>query len=256
MKAGLNLRGQVAVISGGLGDIGRAIAFELAHCGADIAIGDVLPERKTTALLRQIQRLGRRFRYDQVDVSNARAVARWLSSIEKTLGVPTLIIPNAAIVTLATLRELTPAQWRHELSINLDGVFHLAQAGALRLVAKKKPGRVVVIGSWAAHTPHAHIPAYCVAKAGLRMLVKQMAVEFAGNDILVNEVAPGYVDGGLSGRGFDRDLALKRRTTKQVPIRRLIKPEEVALEVAHLCDPRNRHMTGSVMLMDGGLSLR
>jgi len=76
-------------------------------------------------------------------LSDAHAVARWVRNVEKSLGVPTWIIPNAAIAISATLRKLTPAQWRHELSINLDGAFHLAQAGALRLVARRKPGRIV-----------------------------------------------------------------------------------------------------------------
>lgn len=249
----MNLTNQTAIISGGLGDIGRAIALELASHGAAIAVGDILPANKASRLLKQ---LGPQARYDRVDVSDAKAVGRWVRAVERALGVPTLIIPNAAIATLATLRKLTPAQWRHELAINLDGAYYLAQAGVLRLVAQKKTGRVVFIGSWAGHAPHRPIPTYCVAKAGLRMLCKQMALEFAGDDILVNEVAPGYVNAGLSGRMFNQDAALKRRATNVVPVRRLIESEEVAVEVAHLCDPRNRHMTGSVVLMDGGLSLK
>lgn len=249
----MNLTKQTAIISGGLGDIGRAIAVELARHGAAIALGDILPAGRAASVLKQ---LGPRARYDRVDVSDAKAVARWVRATEQSLGVPSLVIPNAAIATTRTLRQLTPAEWRRELSINLDGAFYLAQAAALRLVAKKKPGRIVFIGSWAGHAPHGHIPTYCVAKAGLRMLMKLTAREFAGDDILVNEVAPGYVNAGLSGRMFDKDAALKRRATKRVPIQRLIEPEEVAVEVAHLCDPQNRHMTGGMILMDGGLSLK
>ena len=246
----------VAIISGGLGDIGRAIAMELARRGADIAIGDILPSEAATPLLADITALGHRARYDRIDVSDAVAVEAWVSGVEASLGVPTLIIPNAAIVTEASLRDITPAQWRQELNVNLDGAFHLAQAGALRLVARKRAGRIVFIGSWAGHAPHAYIPAYCVAKAGLRMLMKLMALEFARDGILVNEVAPGYVDGGLSGREFERDPAFRKRSIEEVPIHRLIETSDVALQVAHLCDPRNQHMTGSVVLMDGGLSLR
>ena len=230
--------------------------MELARGGADIAIGDILPPAAATPVLADISALGRRGRYDRVDVSEPDEVETWVSSVEASLGLPTLIIPNAAIVTEATLRQMTPAQWRQELNVNLDGAFHLAQAGAERLVSRKRPGRIVFIGSWAGHAPHAYIPAYCVAKAGLRMLMKLMALEFARDGILVNEVAPGYVDGGLSGREFERDPALRERSIEEVPIHRLIETSDVALQVAHLCDPHNQHMTGSVVLMDGGLSLR
>ena len=87
------------------------------------------------------------------------------------------------------------------------------------------------------------------------MLMKQLALEYAAADILVNEVAPGYVDAGLSGRVFEKDASSREKARKEVPIGRLIDPAEVAVQVAHLCDPRNRHMTGSVLLMEGGLSL-
>jgi glucose 1-dehydrogenase len=250
-----DLSGHVAIISGGLGDIGRAIAAELAQRGADIAVGDILTPDKAQPLLAEIHALGRRARYDRVDVSEATAVREWVAATEADLGVPDLIIPNAAIATLADIRAITPEQWDREIRVNLYGVYHLAQAGALRLLEHKKPGRIVFIGSWAGHAPHIHIPAYCVAKAGLRMLCRCMAADLAKEDILVNEVAPGYVDAGLSGRLFRSNPEMRTKAEKTVPVGRLIQPEEVAMQVAHLCDPANRHMTGSILLMDGGLSL-
>lgn len=250
-----NLSGHIAIISGGLGDIGRAIGAELAQRGADIAIGDILTPDKAQPLLAEIHALGRRARYDRVDVSDAVAVREWVAAVEADFGVPDLIIPNAAIATLADIRAITPEQWDREIRVNLYGVYHLAQAGALRLLEHKKPGRIVFIGSWAAHAPHTHIPAYCVAKAGLRMLCRCMAADLAKDEILVNEVAPGYVDAGLSGRIFKEQPEMRAKAERTVPIGRLIQPEEVAMQVAHLCDPTNRHMTGSILLMDGGLSL-
>ena len=125
----------------------------------------------------------------------------------------------------------------------------------MRLLEHKRPGRIVFIGSWAAHAAHNAIPAYCVAKAGLRMLCKCMALEFAPHGILVNEVAPGYVNAGLSAQGWAQNPDAREAARQRVPIQELIEPQEVALQVAHLCEPANRHMTGSVLLMDGGLSL-
>ena len=250
-----SLSGQVAIISGGLGDIGRAIAAELARRGADVAIGDVRPPADATATLAALRDLGVRARYDRVDVADAAAVRDWVAAVESELGPPTLIIPNAAIVTLAGVRDVTAEQWSRELRTNLDGAFHLAQATSLRLLDRKLPGRIVFIGSWAAHAPHNAIPAYCVAKAGVRMLCKCMALELAPHGILVNEVAPGYVDAGLSAQVWKTNPEAREKARLRVPIAELITAEEVALQVAHLCDPANRHMAGSVLLMDGGLSL-
>jgi glucose 1-dehydrogenase len=82
-----------------------------------------------------------------------------------------------------------------------------------------------------------------------------MAVELAKHDILVNEVAPGYVDAGLSAQLWARNPGSRERAAERVPTGNLIDAAEVARQVAHLCEPDNRHMTGSVLLMDGGLSL-
>jgi len=249
------LHGQVAIISGGLGDIGRAIALELARRGADVAVGDVREEREAAGLLRKIRALRRKARYDRADVSDAEAVERWVRDVEQDLGLPTLIVPNAAIVHAVTLADLKPQQWRRELAVNLDGAFHLAQAATHRLRRHKREGRVVFVGSWAGHVPHTHIPAYCVSKAGLRMLCRCMAAELAPHGILVNEVAPGYVDAGLSGRFYREDPKLRRRSQKSVPVGKLIRAEEVAVQVAWLCAPDNVHLAGMTLVMDGGLSL-
>lgn len=249
-----NLKGQTAIISGALGDIGRAIALELAGRGADIALGDIAPEENATGVLQSLRSLGHKARYDCVDVSNAKAVGDWVANVEAELGTPSLIIPNAAIVTLKNTIEVSPEEWARELSINLNGAFYLAQAAGLRLLQQQREGRIVFTGSWAAERPHPHIPAYSSSKAGLRMLMQCMALDFAPN-ILVNEIAPGYVNAGLSGKIFAEQPNLAEEARLKVPIQKLIEPEEVAAQVAHLCDPQNRHMTGSVLTMNGGLSL-
>jgi glucose 1-dehydrogenase len=253
--SGKILDGHVAIISGALGDIGLAIARALAGAGADVALGDIRDAGAAAAALAELRGLGRRARYDRVDVGDAAAVAAWVAAVEGELGTATLIIPNAAIVAVADARTITAASWSEHLRVGLDGCFHLAQAGAKRLLAAEKPGRIVFIGSWAADRPHTKIPAYCVAKAGVRMLAKCLAIELAEFDILVNEVAPGYVDAGLSGRFFAQDPAVKSRAQARVPVRRLISADEVAPHVVALCDPRDRHRTGTVTVVDGGLSL-
>lgn len=243
------------IISGGLGDIGRATALAFAREGASIALGDIKPPEEGDRVLNEIQDLNVQGHYQQVDVADADAVRAWVAEVEDRLGVPNIIIANAATATIADIHTLTPQQWSREISVNLDGAFYLTQFATGRLRDLSSPGRVLFVGSWAAHAVHAHLPAYSVSKAGIRMLCKCLALELAPHDILVNEIAPGYVNAGLSGRMWEKDPELGLQAKNRVPIKKLITVEDVAKQMVHLCHPNNQHMTGATYLMDGGLSL-
>lgn len=248
-------KNKTVVISGGLGDIGRAMAIEFAKNGANVALCDIHPEAATIDLLTTIKNFGVQCSYNNVDVTDATVVKNWILEVENKLGVASLIIPNAAIVTLAGINEITPEQWLTEMRVNLDGAFHLAQAAIARLLHHKLPGRVLFIGSWAADKPHTHIPAYCVSKAGLRMLCKCLALELAPHDILVNELAPGFVAAGLSRSVWEKNPGEEEKALDKVPVKKVITPQQIAKQVMVLCHPDNEHTTGSTVLMDGGLSL-
>jgi glucose 1-dehydrogenase len=146
---------------------------------------------------------------------------------------------------------LEPQDWRRDLAVNLDGALYVAMYAARALVAVRRTGRIVFVGSWAATQVHPAIPAYCVSKAAVRMLMRCMATEYAPYGILVNEVAPGYVNSGLGAVGVEEEQILSR----QIPVGKLASAQDVALQVAWLCDPGNEHVTGTTVLMDGGLSL-
>jgi NAD(P)-dependent dehydrogenase (short-subunit alcohol dehydrogenase family) len=251
----MELKNQIALISGGLGDIGRAIAHELASCGADIAIGDIKEEQEAAPFVVSLRELGSKVVYTKVDVSDPKSVDEWISTIAHDLGVPTLIIPNAAIVRISNIREINVEDWNQQLSVNLSGCFYMSRAAANKLVEMKMKGRIIYIGSWAANRVHKEIPAYCVGKAGLRMLCQCMAAEYAENGILVNEIALGVINAGLSGEILRDKPELKASIRSRIPVGEFIEPHEVAKQVLVLCDPNNNHMTGAILLMDGGLSL-
>jgi len=241
-------------ISGALGDIGRAIALALARAGADVAACDL--EEGADELRSAVEALGRRFYYGRADVSDAGAVNAWYEAVRAHFGrAPNLIVPNAAVVTVKPWLELSVAQWQREIGVNLSGALYFARAGVEPLVASRRPGRVVLIGSWAAHAPHRHLPAYSVTKAGLRMLCKTLALELAEHRILVNEIAPGYVDGGLSGKIYREKPEVKARSLRGVPLHELLTPEETAEQALFLCSRYARQTTGTTLLQDGGLSL-
>lgn len=249
------LEQRVALVSGGLGDIGAAVARELAGHGVDVALGDLAPLPAAEPALAALAGLGSRATYHQVDVVDAAAVQGWVDDVERSLGTPSIVIANAAQVTQADFRALTAEQWARELRVNLDGAFHLAHAAGLRMIARGTHGRIVFLGSWAADRPHRTIPAYCVAKAGMRMLSKCMALEFAAHGILVNEVAPGIVDAGLSGRIMRDDPVLREKLLGLTPAGSLVTAADVARAVALLCDPAMTQAIGTTLLLDGGMSL-
>lgn len=247
--------GRIAVISGGLGDIGGAIARQLHQAGCRVAVADCLPP-EDAAIQREQLGLPGDILYRNCDVTSASAVQAWLQEVEELWGIADVVIPCAATATFKRALDLTPQEWEKEISVGLHGAFFMAQCAASKLVQHKKAGHMTFVGSWAAHAPHVHLPAYSVAKAGVRMLMQSLALELAPHGILVNEIAPGYVDAGLSGRIFARDAAIKQAATRKVPLNRLMSADEVAAQVLYLCHASNRHMTGSTLLMDGGLSLR
>ncbi len=246
---------QTVLISGGIGDIGYATATEFAKLGANIALCDLLPEAEATGLVNGLTAYGVACSYQQLDVTDAKAVQAWVLGTEKRMGIASIIIANAATATQAGIHEITPEQWSRELSVNLDGAFYLTQCATARLVEMGLAGRVVFVGSWAGVKVHPHIPAYSVSKAGLTMLCKCLALELAPHNILVNEIAPGYVAAGLSGRVWKEHPGEKEKSIQKVPVRQVMTAEEVAVQIVYLCHPQNKHMTGATFLMDGGLSL-
>jgi NAD(P)-dependent dehydrogenase (short-subunit alcohol dehydrogenase family) len=243
------LTGRVAVITGGIGDIGLAAARALKKGGAKVALGDLATNNAAA-------RRAPGFHYTRVDTTRIRALQSWIRKVETDLGPPDLIVANAGIVELVSAMDSSEQAWRRTMDINLTGAFLFVQAACRNLIKKGLPGRVVLVGSWAAHAPHPRLSAYSVAKAGLRMLGKCLALELAPHGIAVNEIAPGFVDAGLTGRIYDDNPGLRDIARGHVPNGHLIEASEVGDQIAFLCDPANRHMVGSVHLMDGGLSLR
>lgn len=243
------LNGRVAVITGGLGDIGLATARALKQRGAKVALGDLA----TTA---SAAKRAPGFHYTRVDTTKARSLQAWIRKVDTELGPPDLIVANAGIVDLIGAMDGSEQSWRRTMDINLTGAFLFVQTACRNLINKELPGRVVLVGSWAAHAPHSRLSAYSVSKAGLRMLGKCLALELAPHGIAVNEIAPGFVDAGLTGRIYERDPSLREMARHYVPNGQLIEASEVGIQIAFLCDPANRHMVGCVHLMDGGLSLR
>jgi glucose 1-dehydrogenase len=222
-----SLSGQVAMISGGLGDIGRCLASELARLGAALPIGDIRPKREADHLMEEVSRHSKAIDR-QVNVADRKSVESWVAETEANLGCPTVVVPNAAVVTLGTVANTTGEDWDRQIAINLTGSFHFAQTYANQMRKANRPGRIVFIGSWVAGEPDNTILAYCVSKAGVRMLMRCLAKELAPYDILVNEVAPGDVDAGVTAQVFRDDPSRRPYCEARVPVRCLMDSIDVA----------------------------
>jgi NAD(P)-dependent dehydrogenase (short-subunit alcohol dehydrogenase family) len=251
-----SLDGKISVLSGALGDIGLATVSALLERGARVAMCDLTPESDAQARLESLFPSAQdSLFYARVDVSDETQVESWLTNVAARWGAPSVAISNAAIVKAGSALGVDAASWRRQIEVNLNGAFWVARSAARLMLEAQIEGRIVLVGSWAAHAPHPQISAYSVAKAGLRMACQCLALELAPHGILVNEIAPGFVDAGLSAQLFAADETLKARSCERVPTGEMLLAEEVAREIMALCDFSRRHLTGSFVVVDGGLSL-
>ena len=233
---------EIALVTGASGSIGAAVADHLVALGARVATCDL---RASVS----------KHRFAQVDVTRSAEVDAWVGSVCADWGSPTIGVICAGKVSAGRLIDQSDVSWRDLMAVNLDGAFYTARAVIRAMVDAGAGGRIVLVGSWAAHAPHPHIGNYSITKAGLRMLGQTLALDHASDGIMVNEVAPGIVDAGLSRDLFRTEPRLAQRTRNAIPNGRLVDVHDVARDVAFLASPENRNTTGTVLVSDGGLSL-
>jgi NAD(P)-dependent dehydrogenase (short-subunit alcohol dehydrogenase family) len=186
-----------------------------------------------------------------VDVTDRAALDVALEAVDPL----DVAIGNAGIVESAPFLEVTRVQWQAHLDVNLSGCFNLGQSAARLMVERGTRGQIVFTGSWVGEIPWPEISAYCVSKAGVRMLARSMARELAGAGIRVNVVAPGIVMAGMARRQYETDPDYARRASVVIPLGEFGTAEQVAKATAFLCSRDAEYMTGSVLLLDGGASL-
>jgi glucose 1-dehydrogenase len=232
---------QVAAVTGSRGAIGAAIVARFAALGTHVSGGDLsLPGDERTPV---------------VDVTSSASVETWLDGVESRLGPLSIGVVCAGISRPGRLVDTSDRDWNDVVSVNLTGAYFTARGMIRRMLDQGIKGRIVFVGSWAAHAPHPHIGAYSATKAGLRALCRTLALDHAADGIMINEVAPGIVDAGLSAELFRRDPALEQRTRAAIPSGLVIDADDVARDVMFLASPDNHHTTGTCLVSDGGLSL-
>lgn len=242
------LRDQVAIVTGGGTGIGKAIAMELARCGADVAIASRKVERLERVAEEIRRETGRRCLYAACDIREPEQVETLVSQVEAEYGRIDILVNNAGGQFPAPAETFTVKGWNAVVNNNLTGPWFMTQAAAKRMIPRQG-GRVVFItADYREGMPGiAHSSA---ARAAIRNLVRTLALEWARFGILVNCVAPGTI----RTEGFERvyDEATRVRVVAEQPLRRLGTPEDIAWAVVYLASPAGNFITGEELLIKGG----
>jgi NAD(P)-dependent dehydrogenase (short-subunit alcohol dehydrogenase family) len=244
-----DLAGQVALVTGASSGIGRHLAELLAAAGAKVALAARRIDR-LAEVARGIEAAGGRCVPITCDVTRSDSVAAAVAAAETALGALTILVNNAGVVVAKPVLQHTEEEWDHVVDTNLKGAWLMAREFAQHLVDRQRPGRIVNIASVLGVRTIASLPSYTAAKAGLIHLTHVLAMELARHGILVNAIAPGYVETDFN-RDFLRSAAGKKLEAR-IPLRRVGRPEDLDGAMLLLASPAGAYITGAVIAADGG----
>lgn len=245
----MRLKDKIAIITGAGRGIGRDIALAYAREGAHVVINDVDPET-AEATARDAAALGSKSLAVVADVAKASNINRLVETTVKERGRVDILVNNAMKIVPGRLEQLSEEAWDTTMNIGLKGAFLVSQACARPMIAQKS-GVIVNIASIAGLFPYNFAGAYSVVKAGLIMLTKLQAMEWAPYGIRVNAITPGYIrTPGTEGMYADPEIYEGRR--KGVPMGRVGSGEDIAGPAVFLASDESQYTTGSVLGADGG----
>jgi 2-deoxy-D-gluconate 3-dehydrogenase len=246
----LDLTGKVALVTGGSRGLGKAIAMAMAGKGAHIVICGRKQENLDQAVA-DMSRKGMDIAAIRANVGSSDEVALLFKSIEERFGRLNILVNNVGMNILTpSVAMADEALWDKIITTNLKGTF-LASAGAAPLMRKAGRGKIINISSIAARKAAMGMGIYCVAKAGVEMLTRVLAVELAQDHINVNAVAPCVVRTKFS-QPFWSNESLLQEITRTIPVGRIAEPNDVVGTVLFLASDLSDFVTGEIITVDGG----
>jgi len=244
----LRLKDRVAIITGGAQGIGRAIAGILAKNGAHIVIADI-NEKQAVETAQEIALLGPKSLAVTVDVSNFTEAENLGKTVFDAFGQIDILVNNAGITRDGLFLRMKEEDWDAVITVNLKSVFNCSK-GVIRHMGKQRGGKIINIASVVGQIGNIGQANYAASKAGIIGFTKTLAREFATRGIMVNAVAPGFIETEMT-----RTLPEKVREgfISKIPLGRMGTPEEIAEAVLFLATDASNYITGQVINVNGGL---
>jgi glucose 1-dehydrogenase len=246
------LKDRIAVITGSSSGIGQGIAVRFAEEGARVVIDYVGHPDGADQTLDMIQKAGGEGVICQADVTSMSDVRKLIDTAWQTWGGCDILVNNAGMDKRADFWEVAEADYDKVLAVNLKGPFFLTQYFVQKLLAVNKPGRIVNISSVHEDMAMPHFATYCAAKGGLRMLMRNLAVELGPKNITINNIAPGAISTPINAKLLENKTELDA-LLKNIPLGRMGTVDDVAALATFLASDEASYITGSTYVIDGGL---
>jgi len=257
------VEGKVALVTGGASGIGEAIAELLAQEGATVVATDI-DELRGPEVVARITKAGRKAVFLEQDVTSEARWAEIVAEIERRFGRLDVMVSNAGIgIAVPSIVDMSLADWRKQTAINLDGVF-LSVKYCLPLMRKSRGGSIIMMSSLAGLRGAAGLAGYSATKGGVRLFAKAVAMECAsvGDGIRVNSVHPGIIDTpiwgkiptGAAGNQGNAPIDPEERAKLATPLGRAGQAAEIASGVLYLASDASRYVTGTELVIDGGIN--
>ncbi len=244
--------GKVALVTGSSSGIGQAIAVRLGSEGASVVIDYLSHPEGAQDTKAKVEGAGGKGIVVQADVTKTADVQNMVEQAYSQLGGCDILVNNAGVEKHAPFLEATEADYDLVLETNLKAAFFLTQRFCQKLADAKKPGRVINISSVHEDMVFPNFASYCAAKGGMRMLMRDLAMELGPLGITVNNVAPGAINTPINA-SLLADKPKLDALLNNIPLGRLGTPEDVAGIVAFLASDEGAYVTGSTYFVDGGL---
>lgn len=249
----MNLQGKVALVTGSSQGIGQTIAIHLAQAGADIVIDYRSHPDGAKETLAKVEAAGRKGHIVQADLSSVSNVRRLVSEGVQHFGKLDILVNNAGVDGKnADFWNITEEDYDTVLNINLKGAFFTTQAFVQHLIETKRTGKIINISSTHEEMAFPHFTSYCVSKGGVKMMMRNLAVELGPMGITVNNIAPGAVETPINANLLNDPVKL-HSLQQNIPLGRLGTPEDIAPMVVFLASSAADYVTGATFYVDGGL---
>jgi cyclopentanol dehydrogenase len=248
----MRLENKVALISGGARGQGATEARQFAREGAKVVIGDILEEegRRVEA---EINETGGECLFVRLEVTSEESWQRAVDATVARFGKLDVLVNNAGIFKLGLVEETSPELWDEIMEINAKGVF-LGTKYAIPEMRKAGGGSIINISSVAGLIGTAYSAAYGASKGAVRLFTKATAVQYAGDGIRANSIHPGVIETAMTAPNLLADEASRQLSIARHPLGRLGQPEDVAYGALFLASDESSFMTGSELVIDGGLT--